>query len=81
MCLELIGDLLAEVEDAYISDIDERSSHLRSLLSPELAVLVDELEELHRDRARAMTRVALAAGIAMGRGLAEWGPGSPRGSA
>lgn len=81
MCLELIGDLLAEVEDAYISDIDERSSHLRSLILQELAVLVDELEELHRARSREMTRVALAAGLAMGRGLAAWGPGSPRGSA
>lgn len=72
MCLELIGDLLAEVDDEIISELVELADHLHASLPPDQSKLLDELEERYLDRGRALARRALSAGIAMGRGLAQY---------
>ena len=72
MCLESIADLLANIDDLLVSDLDDRSRRLEEAIALQDRHLLDELEELHRARARELSRLALVAGVAMGRGLAHF---------
>lgn len=74
MCLELISDLLAEVDDAIIGDLVDLSERLQKSLTPEDVRLLGILEEHHRGRCRSWAGRALLAGVAMGRGLAQYAP-------
>ncbi|MNY24152.1 hypothetical protein D3C86_1578490 [compost metagenome] len=75
MCLEIIEDLLMKLDDQYVGELDERAARLETVVYPAgLTKALAEFDELHRIRAREMTRVALLAGVALGRGLSRYFP-------
>jgi hypothetical protein len=76
MCLEVIEDMLAAVNDRYIEDIADSLDRLRGMLPPEHLTEVERLYQLHLERSQAIAVRALVAGVAMGRGLAMYGSGS-----
>ncbi len=77
MCLDLIADLLGRLDDRLIVEIDAASDRIRKSLPGGSEESLDALEELHRERARQMTGLALRAGVAVGKTLAALDPDGP----
>ncbi len=74
MCLEVIEDMLAEVNDRFIVDIAGRLDCLREVLSPDYQKEIEQLHQLHLERSRTIAERSFVAGVAMGRGFAVFGP-------
>jgi len=72
MCLDVIGYLIAEVDNRLVDDLDRLSTKIGKSLSPESLEILVELEERHRARTREIGWLAFRSGVAAGRGLATF---------
>lgn len=72
-----LGDILAIVTAPFDQLIEAKGAEIEAVLPPVHKLLVDDLDSLHWDRARAMAEVAYDTGLAIGKQLGRLPPGDP----